>query len=325
MEHIKVFEAFSGYGSQSMALQRLKEHFPQFTFQVVGISEIEESAIQAYNSTHESVPNFGDITQINWDEVPNFNLFTYSFPCTDISTIGKCEGMKEDSNTRSSLLWECEKAIRAKLPKYLLLENVKALTFKKYSEDFNRWKEILESLGYKNYTKVLNSKDYGVPQSRERTFMVSILGDEEFNFPTPIPLEKSLKDVLDDTIPSRCWINPKEDGKFSRKRINEMLESGEIDPNTLEWVDLYNRLTFPICSPTITTRVYGSGNHLISVDGKIRKPTEKESLRLMGVSDSDIDKMLSLNLYHTKYHTMAGNSIVVDVMFHIFKNLFIKN
>lgn len=165
---IKVFEAFAGYGSQAMALKRLKENYPGFNYEVVGISEIDKYAIKAYNAVHGETKNFGDISKIDWNEVPDFDLFTYSFPCQDISTAGHQRGLSEGGETRSSLLWECRKAIAIKRPKYLLLENVKNLVSKKFINDFEKWCTELESYGYKNFYKVLKASDYGVPQSRER-------------------------------------------------------------------------------------------------------------------------------------------------------------
>ncbi len=205
---LRVFEAFAGYGSQAMALKRLSYHNPDFKFQVVGISEIDKYAITAYMAVHGDTPNFGDISKIDWAEVPDFDLFTYSFPCTDISSAGQQKGLAEDSGTRSSLLWECKKAIEIKQPKYLLMENVKALTQKKFLPFLHKWQLWLNKQGYSNFTQVLNATDYGVPQSRERVFMVSILDkDASYTFPKPHPLEKRLKDVLEDVVDEKYFLS----------------------------------------------------------------------------------------------------------------------
>ena len=171
MEKLKVFTAFSGYDSQCMALDRLG-----IDYELVGWSEIDKYAIQAHNALYPQWAdrNYGDISKINWSQVLDFDLFTYSFPCTDISIAGAQKGFEENSGTRSSLLWECRKAIIAKKPKYLLLENVKALMQKKNLPQFKKWLEELESYGYTNFWQVLNAKDYGVPQNRERVFVISI-------------------------------------------------------------------------------------------------------------------------------------------------------
>lgn len=171
---LRVFEAFSGYGSQSIALKRLG-----IDFEVVAISEIDKYAIKAYEAIHGPVNNVGDISKVRLSQIPDHDLFTYSFPCQDISVAGKQGSLEKGSGTRSSLLWECQRIIRFKRPKYLLLENVKNLVGKKHKEHFDEWLKVLEGFGYKNTWKVLNAKDYGVPQNRERVFVVSILGGEE--------------------------------------------------------------------------------------------------------------------------------------------------
>lgn len=199
---LKVFEAFAGYGSQRLALRRLHDDFPSFDFEIVGISEIEPSALKAYEAIHDDCPNYGDIAKINWGGCPDFQLFTYSFPCQDISNAGKQAGFSEGSGSRSSLLWECKRAIEAKRPQYLLLENVKALVQKKFMQEFQRWIDTLRKLGYDNYWQVLNAKDYGVAQNRERVFMVSILSHDNqgrrlYNFPQPFPLTKCVEDYME--------------------------------------------------------------------------------------------------------------------------------
>lgn len=207
---IRVFEAFAGYGSQMMALKRLSEEFEGFEVECVGISEIDKYAIQAYNAVHGETRNFGDISKIDWGEVPDFDLFTYSFPCQDISKAGNQKGFAKGSGTRSGLLWECKKAIEAKRPKYLLLENVKALVSKKFRADFEKWLEYLEGMGYRNFWQVLNAKDYTVPQNRERVFVVSILDEYvSYAFPEKMPLERRLKDVLEPVVDEKYYLSPK--------------------------------------------------------------------------------------------------------------------
>ena len=205
MHMIKVFEAFAGYGSQAMALDKIKEEDPDFEYEVVGISEIDKYALKAYEAVHGHCPNYGDISKVDWAQVPDFDFFTYSFPCTDISNAGLQKGLSEGSGTRSGLLWECRRAIEAKMPKYLMMENVKALVSKKFLPEFQKWRNYLDGLGYESFAMVMNAKDYGVPQNRERVFMVSILRENEndvpsFCFPQPIPLELRLKDILEEEV-----------------------------------------------------------------------------------------------------------------------------
>lgn len=229
MEKIRIFEAFAGYGSQSMALRRLG-----IDFEVVGISEIDKYAIQAYMAVHGDTPNYGDISKIDWSSVPDFDFLTYSFPCTDISNTGKRKGLAEGSGTRSSLIWECRKAIESKRPKYLLMENVKNLVSKSFIPYLKEWLIFLYRQGYSNYTKVLNAKDFGVPQNRERVFMVSILGEASFHFPKPFTLEKRLKDVLEKDVDESFYLSEKIVKTFlARNEKNKAKGNGfKFEPKT---------------------------------------------------------------------------------------------
>lgn len=207
---IRVFTAFSGYDSQCMALDRLHEQFPDFEYELVGWAEIDKYAIQAHNAVYPQWAdrNFGDISKIDWDAVPDFDLFTYSSPCQDFSSAGKQRGGQEGSGTRSSLLWECRRAIIAKRPKYLLLENVAALVSKKFLLLFNQWQAELASYGYNNFAQVLNAKDYGIPQNRQRVFLVSILDENaSYCFPEKMPLTKRLKDVLEQNVDEKYYLS----------------------------------------------------------------------------------------------------------------------
>lgn len=219
--NIKVFEAFAGYGSQCMALERIKSAHPDFSYELVGWSEIDVNAIRLHDACFpEGIgKNYGDISKIDWSEVPGFDLFTYSFPCQSVSAAGTQHGLEEGSGTTSSLLWECRKAIREKRPKWLLMENVKALTQQKFLPQLYKWWDELVEFGYDNYTKVLNATDYGVPQNRERVFMVSIRHDGQpthFHFPGPIPLTMSAKDVLEDTVDDSYYLSDKMVDYFER-------------------------------------------------------------------------------------------------------------
>ncbi len=160
-DNIKVVELFAGIGSQTQALKNLG-----VMHEVVARSEIDKYANISYEALHGNVENLGDITQIQ--ELPTADLWTYSFPCTDISLAGKLAGLEKGGGTRSGLLWEVERLLlvaqeNGTLPKYLLLENVKNLVGKKFKADYDKWLAFLSALGYSNYWQVLNAKHYGVP------------------------------------------------------------------------------------------------------------------------------------------------------------------
>lgn len=198
---MRVLELFGGYGSQALALENLGIDFKS------DLCEIDKYAIQAYNQLHGETFNYGDICKIDETKLPYYDLITYSSPCQDFSVAGKQAGGDKGSGTRSSLLWECERIIRAVKPQYLLMENVKNLVGETHIHNFIAWLRVLEEIGYRSFWKVLNAKDYGVPQNRERVFVVSILGGGQYQFPEPIKLTKRLKDVLEQNVDEKYYIS----------------------------------------------------------------------------------------------------------------------
>ncbi|MGL5802916.1 MAG: DNA (cytosine-5-)-methyltransferase [Cetobacterium sp.] len=164
--------------------------------------------------------NLGDISLANKVKMSEeVDIFTYSFPCTDISLAGRQDGLSKGSGTRSGLLWECEKFIDVNKPKILLMENVKNLVQKKFINEFNEWCSVLEELGYNNYWKVLNAKNHGVPQNRERIFMVSIRKDLDcgYEFPEGFPLHTRLKDILEEDIDPKYYLSDEIVARFKAK------------------------------------------------------------------------------------------------------------
>ena len=200
---LRLIELFAGIGSQTQALTNIG-----VPHTVVGISEIDKYAIQSYKAMHGDVTNFGDIREIK--SLPDADLWTYSFTCQDISVAGKGAGIKE--GTRSGLLFEVERLLitaskNGNLPKFLLLENVKNLVSKKFKADFDRWLAFLKSLGYSNYWQILNAKDYGIPQNRERVFCVSIRGEHKpFKFPEKRELKLRLRDMIDEVVDEKYYL-----------------------------------------------------------------------------------------------------------------------
>lgn len=203
---LKVIELFAGVGAQAEALKR-----SNIKHEVIAISEIDKYAIQTYRKLHGWVTNLGDIKKIK--ELPQADLWTYSFPCTDISISGQMKGFDKDSNTGSSLLWEVQRLLEkgkdnGTLPRFLLMENVKNIVSKRFLPLFQTWVDYLSSLGYKSFYKVLNARDYNVPQNRERCFMISVLNfDGEFNFPETTELKVTLQDLLEKEVEERYFLS----------------------------------------------------------------------------------------------------------------------
>ena len=301
---IKVFEAFAGIGTVRMALDRLG-----IAHEVVGISEIDKFAIKSYEAIHGETKNYGDITEIDPKSLPDFDLFTYGFPCQDISSAGLGRGLDEGSGTRSSLLWECQEVIEEVRPKYLLMENVKMLVGKKHKPSFEKWLDILEGLGYTNYWQVLNAKDYGIPQNRERVFVVSIRKDVDNGYVFPEPLGCDNLDFRDYLSEDGFYLEPSDYDKVKGLGAKYSF-GGVVKDNT----SIYNTITAS----------YGkvSGNSMkFSYHDKYRYLKPVECWRLMGISDEDFSKAEKVNS-NTKLYKQAGNSIVVNVLEGIFTNLF---
>lgn len=219
----KLIELFSGMGTVTQALKEL-----DVDFEVIATSEIDKWADLAYTTLHGDGTNLGDITQIK--ELPQADMWLYSFPCTDVSVAGKREGIKE--GTSSGLLFEVIRLLEVAqsnntLPKYLLMENVKNLVGKTFIRDFDKTLDFLKSLGYSNYWKVINSKDYIIPQHRERVFVFSIRGEHEFyHFPKPLDPKLRLRDMLDKQVEERWYVK---DGVLLKKQNNSYNTTRDIE------------------------------------------------------------------------------------------------
>ena len=337
---LRVFTAFSGYDSQCMALDKLN-----IKYDLVGWSEIDKYAIIAHNLIYPQYKdrNYGDISKIDWSRVPDFDLFTYSSPCQDFSVLGNQKGGNEGSGTRSSLLWECRKAILAKKPKYLILENVEALVTKKFINLFNEWISELGDYGYTSYWEVLNSKNYGIPHSRNRVFLVSILRENDndfplFNFPKEIELKTKLVDLLERNVDESYYLSEERlDKYFYVKNDKAYYKDKEVRPNeTFYWNTSLNfadeSVKGDICKclktdnavAILERNVKCVDNGTNVYDYRIRKLTPKECFRLMGVEEKNIDIIQNSNkISENQQHKLAGNSIVVDVLENLFRKLLI--
>lgn len=207
---IRLIELFAGIGSQAKALENLGVNFTHHR-----VVEWDKFAIASYNAIHHTNFETSDITKIHADDLGIIEtgkycyIMTYSFPCQDLSLAGNQKGMKKGSGTRSGLLWEVERLLDEceELPQVLLMENVPQVISQKNLPDFISWRRKLESLGYSNYVQLLNAKDYGIPQNRNRCFMVSILGEYHYEFPKKQKLELRLKDMLEGKVDEKYYLS----------------------------------------------------------------------------------------------------------------------
>lgn len=287
--------------------------------------------------------NKGDIRRI--EELPYADFWTVSFPCTDISIAGKMKGLNAGSGTRSSLLWENIRLLKkAKdndtLPKYIMIENVKNLVGKKFINHFNDLLGVLDELGFNSYWAVMNGKDCGVPQNRERVFVVSIRKDIDnglFVFPKPFDTGTRLKDVLEEVVDEKYYLsdfairNFKKFEEIKGKNVNGggycsnsesavIKQIGQIyglgkEPNP-QAGRVYDK---EFLSPTLDT--CSGGNRMPKIleksndateDIRIRKLTPRECFRLMGLTFEDCDKAKDIGVANTHLYKQAGNGIITN-------------
>ena len=423
---LKVLELFSGIGAASKALTRLG-----IAHEIVDSVEIDRFAVQSFNAVHGTNFEPQDITK--WDKDIEADLIIHGSPCQDFSVAGKQAGGDKDSGTRSSLMYETIRIVAKVNPKYVVWENVKNLLSKKHRHNFDAYLQTMENLGYRNYYQVLNAKNYGIPQNRERVFTISIRNDieKDFKFPAPVPLERKLKDMLEENVDEKYYISdamlnyfmgvnqkpskfprgerfmanmnrknqdvanaittnpgqrptdnfirvktankqgydyatvgdgvdlqyPKSETRRGRvghgvsktimtsdlmgvvvdepnlktqlcnKLVEEgIVKGGEIVNHSYTTSEQRNTLEKYIESkdgivPTLTTRPDILGYAENKPPLRIRKLTPKETWRLMGFDDEDVDKAKAAGVSNAQLYKQAGNSIVVDVLEKIFTNL----
>lgn len=417
---LRLLSLFSGIGAFEKALTRLN-----VPFEIINYCEIDKYASQAYSLIH-NIPeelNLGDIQKINPYSLPDFDLLTWGFPCKNISIAGLQEGMKYvckncayefsldaiekdkcpnckstniHSANESGLYIEGLKILKAKKPMYSVIENVKALTFKRNKELFNKILKDLEQAGYRNYYKVLNAKHYGIPQNRERIFIISIRKDinQDFQFPEPFDNGVRLKDLLETDVDEKYylkgnflkwWTKNKNyqlkkkyssldaeiaicltarqydswNGNFIQKldrRTEQIYENLVLEDFLKKNIDIamlterrteeakrirreyqkkYGRDYSPRRKKELVPRSDGISNcitatqsreHLLlerkeSSDLRVRQLTPIECFRLMGFDDSDCQILIENQIPDRQLYRMAGNSIVVNVLEAIFKEL----
>lgn len=223
---IRLLSLFSGIGAFESALRK-----GGYQFETVNYCEIDPYAAKAYSQIHgiSEDYNLHDVRKVNTLLMDNINLMTWGWPCQDISVAGKQRGFKDnDGNlTRSGLFFQGLRILTELQPEYAIAENVKALTGKKFTAEFETVLTSLDKAGYNNYWKVLNAKDYGIPQNRERVFIVSIRKDIDtgaFTFPEKQPLQLRVKDMLEPEVDEKFYIN----SDRAKKLIEKITATPEI-------------------------------------------------------------------------------------------------
>lgn len=315
-EKIRVFEGFAGYGGASFGLKR-----SGLNYKVVGMSEFDKFASALLAQNFPKVKNWGDITTIDPNDLPDFDMFTGGFPCQPFSSAGLQLG-EQDKYGRGTLFYHIARICAVKKPKYLLLENVKGLTQKKFAEFFDMIKSSLREIGYGEIAyAVLNSKDYGIPQNRERLWIFAKLGGlpENFNIvPPKIELNKRFGDFLDKEVPSELYLS---EAQIAHLKVKHKIDSFLVEEPLC--FDVYNKKIKKdaICI-TITQPEHNSLRVIETPkDGKeiVRKMSVDEQFRFMGFENGE------LNYEGHSYSQMskrAGNGWDVNLVGILLKHIF---
>lgn len=289
-------------------------------YNLLKFCEFDQYAVKSYCAIHneKEEKNLGDITKIEIESLPKCDIITHGSPCQDFSVAGNQKGADEGSNTRSSLIWNSVQIIKQCNPKFVIWENVKNVLSPKHIGNFNKYINKLNELGYTSYYQVLNACDYGIPQKRERVFCISIRNDINcgFSFPNKINKELNFRDYLLDFVENQYYLN--ENDLLKVKGFGANYSFGGYLSNS----NIYNTIT----------KSYGkvTGNSMkFYRDGKISYLHPNETFRLMGFSDEDYQKCnrkineftVSDSRKTKEEYARAGNSIVVNVVLEIFKEL----
>ena len=210
---LRVIELFAGIGAPRKALMR-----GGYNFEIVDAIEIDKYAVKSYNAMYGENIEIKNICEYfpKKEDVGEIDLLFHGSPCQDFSLAGKQAGGDKDSGTRSSLMYETIRIVEELKPKYVVWENVKNLLSKKHRHNFDAYLETMKQLGYKNYYQVLNAKDYGIPQNRERVFTVSILGNEKYNFPKEQVLETIPLDYIEENADKQYNLTEKNKAHYQR-------------------------------------------------------------------------------------------------------------
>ena len=312
MKKIKLFEAFAGYGGASFGLKRSK-----IPFETIGFSEIDKLTSEFYEKNHPGIKNFGDIKKINPKDLPDFDLFTGGFPCQPFSQVGM--GLGED-DTRGTLFHDIIRICKVKKPQHILLENVKGLKTSKHGRTLKTIIIKLTNLGYDVVTELMNSKDYGIPQNRERVWIYAYKGILPLTFklsPNTKKLKVNFKDLLDKHPDQSLFKNQKQ-----IKRLKELYNLDFIvkEPSC---ADLYNKnirkdgISITILEPHHNKMrvVHPPKNKQL----KVRKYSVSEHFRFMGFKNEKIDLC---NQSYQQLCKMLANGWDINLVALIYENIF---
>jgi DNA-cytosine methyltransferase len=317
---LRVVTLFSGYGSQELALKYIGVDHT-----VVGHSDILKTANKVFDVLHSTeMGNLGDITKVDEKTFPKCDLLTYSSPCQDLSLAGKQQGIKE--GTRSGLLYEVERIIKAVKPKFLMFENVKNLVSKRHMPSFQKHIDFLKGLGYGCFWRVLNAADFGCAQNRERVIMMAVQGETNEQVKAKmLGVEKhkqqrtSMRPFIETGVNENLFINCEyvaHTGSQSASVCKQVAKRTDVKYDQAQRI-----YSIDGCSPCLTKSAIPQ---IMTQDGRVRYISAREGYRFMGIQEDDINEMLNTSLSEKQHLSLAGNSICVPVLEAVFTTFFKK-
>jgi DNA (cytosine-5)-methyltransferase 1 len=298
-------DLFAGIGGIRLGFEQVFGKEIEFVFS----SEIDKYAQQTYYANFREVPH-GDITKIDEKDIPPHDIILAGFPCQAFSIAGKRLGFED---TRGTLFFDVARIATYHKPKVIFLENVKGFVNHDKGNTFKVVKQTLEDMGYRVFTKVLNAKDFGIPQNRERIYIVAFLDDVDFKFPDPLELNVKIVDILERKIDKKYYYN--------NKPLFERIKNDILNKNSIyQWRRQYVRENKSGVCPTLTANM-GTGGHNVPIvkdNLGIRKLTPRECINFQGFPK---EFTLPKNLVDSQLYKQCGNSVVVGVVNCIAKNI----
>lgn len=329
---LRVLSLFSGIGGFEEGLDK-----NNIDYELVGYSEVDDGYGKAVQEVYEELHNaqgkyLGLVQDVKGSELGGVDLITHGSPCQNFSIAGGREGGDMGSDTQSSLMWETVRIIEESLPKYVVWENVKSVLFKNNIHNFEKYLKKLENLGYTNYHKVLVASDFGLPQKRERIFVVSVRGGSDFKFPISTSKSSVLRDILESKVDEKYtvpvsmiegWYNKKppfgdrfnlltyDDVGYTlvAKGGRAVITNNYILKNEEDYAKIENYKGKPCLQELLDKKI------------ELRALTPREYWRMQGWSEESIEKVIKLGTSDARVYKMAGNSIPVSVLEEIFRSL----
>lgn len=314
IKNIKYVDLFSGIGGVTESFHQLKKE-GILDFNLYKYCEYDDKIAKMFSIIHNEdlSKNLGDITLVNESKLDDFDCIFFGFPCQDISTLGSQKGLFDSNGnkTRSGLFFDAMRIIKEKQPKIAIAENVKALLFKKNESDFNAMEKEINNCGYNLYYKVFTPKDFNIPHSRQRIFMVLIrkdIDDSKYEFPVGIGLHSTVKDFLDVDIKQEYYLNETQIDKYAKNKMRLQKKYSSLNSD------------IAVCMTT-KQGIKSNSQNFIEDELGVRMLTPREMFKLQGFDFTHGDTLINSGYNINNIGFVIGNSLCVSIMKELIKSI----